>query len=816
MDIDDMTSGIKNVKPRWDVQAVEAKWQRIWDERGAFRAVDFSSKPKFYVLSEFFGPSGKGIHLGHVKCFTPTEIVARYMRFKGYNVLYPVGWDAFGLPTENYALKTGRQPDEVTRDNIAIFTRQLRRMGFSFDWSREISTADPGYYRWTQWIFLKLLEKGLAYKTKGEVNFCPSCQTVLSNEDSQGGICDRCHSPVAKATRDVWYLRMRDYSEKILEAVEAIDMKDGYKEAQRNWVGRSAGAVAEFGIEGSEESIRVFTTRPDTIYGATFMVLAPEHGLVAKLMDRIANRDEVLEYQRLAAGKSGIEKQESADKTGVALEGVSAINPVNGARLPVFIADYVLASYGFGAVMAVPAHDGRDFDFAKKYGLPIIEVISGGDVAHEAYEGDGTLVNSGMLNGMRTAAAKEAMTEHLRKMGRGEARINYRMQDWPFNRQRYWGEPFPIVSCPKCGHVPLDEALLPLVLPKTGDFSPDPQGNGPLSKLTDWIRCACPVCGGPAKRESDTMPNWAGSSWYWLRFLDPENSESFVSREKLEYWGAVDLYTGGTEHVTRHMLYAFFWHSFLFDMGAAPHKLPFSRRMCNGLILDEAGRKMSKSSENAIDPVLVIDRFGADVFRLHMMFIGEYEQNTAWTFKGITGITGFLNRVFDMQGMIEGDGVSPKHESLLHRLVKKADTGIYDIGGGKKEHNDFKFNTIIASMMEFANEIRGDGYITKEEYRQFLIVLNVFAPHLTSEIYEAVFGGDIMDQAFPSYDEGKLVGSSVEIPVQLNGRLKALISVERDEGQDSVERKALAALGIDGPADKAIYVKNKIINIIKR
>jgi leucyl-tRNA synthetase len=537
---------------------------------------------------------------------------------------------------------------------------------------------------------------------------------------------------------------------------------------------------------------------------------------VTKLIDRIENGADVLEYLRLAAAKSEIEKQEGADKTGVLLEGVHAVNPINGARLPVFVADYVLASYGFGAVMAVPAHDRRDFAFAKKYGLPVTEVVSGGDITKDAYEGRGKLVNSGEFNGLDESSAKDAVIRRLQSLGKGRRKTNYKMQDWPFNRQRYWGEPFPMISCPKCGHVPLGDDQLPLALPETDDFSPDSQGNGPLSKLRDWIDCVCPVCGGRAERESDTMPNWAGSSWYWLRFMDPLNSEAFVSQEKLEYWESVDLYTGGTEHVTRHMLYAFFWHNFLFDIGAAPHKRPFVRRMCNGLILDESGRKMSKSSGNAIDPVLVIDKFGADVFRLHMMFIGDYEQNTAWTFKGITGITNFLNKVFDMRGLIRGDGVSPGHEASLHRLIKKADTGIYDINGGDREHNDFKFNTIIASMMEFVNKARGDGYISREEYRQFLILLNVFAPHLTSEIYEEVFGGDIMDQTFPSYDEEKLLDAAIEIPVQLNGGLRGVISVDRDEEQSVVERKAADLLGLDKPADRVIYVKNKIINVISR
>ncbi len=816
MNIEEMTKTLKPVSPKWDVKSVESKWQKKWEKDNSFAAVDFSDKPKFYVLSEFFGPSGKGIHLGHVKCFTPTEIIARFMRLKGYNVLYPVGWDAFGLPTENYALKTKTPPDAVTANNVGIFTNQLKKMGFSFDWSREITTSSPDYYKWTQWIFLQLFKNGMAYKTEGEVNFCPVCETVLSNEDSQGGECDRCHNPVIKAKRNVWYLRMKDYSEKMLEAVEAIDMKDSLKESQRNWIGKSTGAEIDFSLSGNKEKIKVFTTRPDTLFGATFMVVSPEHAIIDKMADKIKNIDAVREYQNQARQKTDIERTANKSKTGVKLEGVSALNPVTKKEIPVFIADYVLVSYGTGAIMAVPAHDERDYDFAKKFGVPIVEVISGGDITKEAYTGDGALVNSGFLNGLHVEDAKKRITAELEKMGAGVAKVNYKMQDWPFNRQRYWGEPFPVIVCDKCGYKAIDEGELPLKLPATSDFKPDASGNGPLSKVKEFVECKCPSCGGKAKRETDTMPNWAGSSWYWLRFLDPHNDKEFVSQEKLKYWGAVDLYTGGVEHVTRHMLYASFWHNFLYDMKKVPHKLPFKRRMCNGLILDDKGKKMGKSSGNAIDPILIIDKYGADVFRLHVMFMGEYEQNTIWSFDGITGIIGFLNKVWDIQEIVTNERtVSQKHEVSLHNLIKKADNGIYDVNGdGKLEHNDFKFNTIIAAMMEFVNEIKKDNYITAEEYRQFLIILNSFAPYITSEIFEIQFKENILNQKFPEYDEKKLTMSQLEIPVQLLGKLKGTISIIKDEAKESVEAKAVALLQLPAAPKKIIYVPNKIVNII--
>lgn len=816
MDINEQIADIKKTEFRWDFSSIEAKWQKRWEENQSFKAVDFSDKPKFYLLSEFFGPSGKGIHLGHVKCYTPTEIIARFMRFKGYNVLYPVGWDAFGLPTENYAIKMHKSPELVTKDNIAIFTNQLKKMGYSFDWSREFATTDSDYYKWTQWIFLQLFKNGMAYKNKGEVNFCPTCKTVLSNEDSQGGICDRCHNPVVKAERNVWYLRMKDYSEKMLDAVEEINMKPNLKESQRNWIGKSIGAEVDFAVKGTDKKFTVFTTRADTLFGVTFMVVSPEHEFIDELKDKIQNIDEVKAYAENAKHKSDIERTANKEKTGVKLQGVTAINPVNSKEIPIFVADYVLSGYGTGAIMAVPAHDQRDYDFAKKFGIDIIPVLEGGDdYETHPYEDDGVHINSEFLNGLGLKEAKAKITAWLEERKLGKEKVNYKMQDWPFNRQRYWGEPFPIVICDKCGYVPVPEEELPLLLPKTDDFTPDDTGNGPLSKLSDWVNCKCPKCGGKAKRETDTMPNWAGSSWYWLRFMDPHNDKEFVSQENLKYWGEADLYTGGVEHVTRHMLYASFWHNFLYDIGKLPKKLPFKRRMCNGLILDEKGRKMGKSSGNAVDPILVVNQFGADVFRLHVMFIGEYEQNTIWTFTGITGSVNFLNKVWDLQNLVKDGQVSAEHEKALHKLIKKVNDGIFNPDAKTYEDaNDFKFNTIISSMMEFVNKIKDDGFISKEEYRAFLVLLNPFTPHITSEIYERVFGGDILNEKFPEYDESKTKDTEINLPVQLMGKMKGTIRVNVNLPKEEIQKMALEFLKIDGEPKKVIFVPGRIINII--
>ncbi|MCL2062102.1 MAG: leucine--tRNA ligase [Firmicutes bacterium] len=798
----------------YDFKKVEEKWQSIWANSNAFRAEDFSDKPKFYVLTEFFGPSGSGIHLGHVKAFTPTEVIARYKRLKGYNVLYPAGWDAFGLPTENYALKVKKDPQTVTSDNIQIFKNQLTKLGFSFDWSREVDTTSPEYYKWTQWIFLQLFKKGMAYKADGVVNFCPKCKTILSNEDSQGGICDRCKGGVVQAKRSVWYLRMKDYSEKMLAAIDEIDMKPNLKDSQRNWIGKSAGAEIFFDIEGTREQLKIFTTRPDTLYGVTYMAVAPEHDLIEKYAKKITNIKQLRAYKTAAVKKSAEARAANKEKTGVLIEGLRAINPANGASIPIFAADYVMTGYGTGAIMAVPAHDTRDYEFAKKFDLPIIQVISGGDISKEAYTGDGILVNSKLINGLTVDAAKQKITEFLVKKGQGEKKINYKMQDWPFNRQRYWGEPFPIILCDSCGFVALDENVLPLTLPALKDYSPDESGDGPLKKAKEWVEVKCPKCGKSARRETDTMPNWAGSSWYWLRFLDPHNAAQFASPEKLAYWGAADLYTGGTEHVTRHMLYASFWHNFLYDIKAVPHRLPFTRRMCNGLILDETGRKMGKSSGNAIDPITVLAQYGADAFRLHILFMGDYEQNTAWTLEGINGCTSFLKRVWGLKQLMRDDStVSKAHERALHQMIKRAELGIISDEKDCEKREDFKFNTVIAGFMEFMNTVRKSNYITKEELRQYLIVMNPFIPHITSELYSQIFNKDILSERYPEYDESKLIETEIEIPVQLCGKLKGVIKIQPNEPQDAVEKKALQVLGGITPK-KIIYIKDKIINII--
>lgn len=799
---------------KYDFKKTEKKWQQRWENTDAYRAVDFSDKPKYYVMSEFFGPSGKGIHLGHVKCYTPTEVVARYKRLKGFNVLYPVGWDAFGLPTENSALKQNIKPDQLTSKNIEIFTKQLKSLGFSFDWSREFATTDKNYYKWTQWIFLKLFENGLAYKSEGMVNFCPTCNTVLSNEDSQNGECDRCHSEVVQEKRNVWYLKMKEYSDKMLAGIDAIDMKENLKESQRNWIGRSEGAEIDFAIDGTTEKLTVFTTRPDTVYGVTFMVISPEHPVINSVKERIENYSEVEDYKREANKKSAIERNAAKEKTGVCLKGVYAVNPVTKKNIPIFTADYVMMGYGTGAIMAVPAHDERDYDFAKKFGIDIIEVISGGDIASEAYTGDGKLINSDIINGLNTSDAKKKMLLYFEEQGIGTRKVNYKMQDWPFNRQRYWGEPFPIIICDKCGYVPLSESELPLVLPEVSDMTPDEKGNGPLIKSKEFYECTCPKCGGKAHRETDTMPNWAGSSWYWLRFMDPHNDKEFVSKDKLNYWGEVDLYTGGTEHVTRHMLYASFWHNFLYDIKAVPKVLPFKRRMCNGLILDQYGKKMGKSAGNAVDPMEILADYGADAFRLHILFMGDYEMNTNWTLEGINGCTNFLNKVWALpEIMTDENAVSQKHEKALHTLIKKADLGIVNDNTSSGDHNDFKFNTVIAGMMEFINEIRKDGYITKEEMRNYLIIMNPFVPHITSELYENIFGKDINFESFPILDESKLVEDNLELPIQINGKLKGRIIVPKTESEDSIKQKAAEAAGIT-EFKKIIYVKDRIVNII--
>ena len=833
----------------YNFKNIEQKWQDNWNQSKPFAAIDFSPKPKYYVLSEFPGPSAKGIHLGHARAYTPSDVVARYKRLKGFNVLYPTGWDAFGLPTENYAIKTNTPPEIATNNNIKLFINQLTKLGLSFDWSREINTTDPSYYKWTQWIFLQLFKHGMAYKAKAMVNFCPSCQTVLSNEDSQDGICDRCKSGVEQQERDVWFLKMKDYSEKMLDGIDSIEMREHLKLMQRNWIGKSTGCEITFNTNVSNQNLVVYTTRPDTLFGATFMVVAPEHSLIESAKTQIKNYEQVLEYRNKAAHKTSLERGMNQDKTGIKLEGVYGINPVTKKPIPIFVADYVMMGYGTGAIMAVPAHDERDYMFAKTHGVDIIEVISGGDIEKEAYSGDGILVNSDFLNGLSVEDAKQKITTYLEQHSLGVEKTNYKMQDWPFNRQRYWGEPFPIVNCNKCGTVALPEDQLPLTLPKLDDFKPSADGQSPLAKATEWVNTTCPKCGGPAKRETDTMPNWAGSSWYWLRFMDSHNNTAFASMENLKYWSEVDLYTGGVEHVTRHMLYASFWHNFLFDIGAVPNKLPFLRRMCNGLILAEGGKKMGKSSGNAVDPLDIIDQFGADAFRLHMLFIGDYEMNTVWSLDGITGCTRFLQNVWNLQNIlinnskpaigvadpddqptntnykndatstyaagatigrppvstssIDTSQISPTHEVLLHALIKKSEESI----------ENFSFNTFIAELMKCVSAIKQSGHITKEELKWFLLALNPYAPHITSEIFENVFQEDITSASYPQYEENKTIANTVDIPVQVNGKVKGRITAPLNSKESFVTLLALQEVGIENPK-KVIYVKNKIINII--
>ena len=792
---------------KYDFKSVEQKWNKKWRDNKTFAAIDFDPRPKYYLLTEFFGVSGKGIHMGHVKANVPVDVMARYKRLKGFNVLYPVGWDAFGLPTENYAIKTGVRPSEVTEQNIGNFVRQLEGLGMSFDWDRQFSTSDPEYYRWTQWIFLKLFEHGLAYKKRGVVNFCPNCKTTLSNEDSQNGECDRCHGKVVQKERDVWYLKMTDYAEKILQDHEHCDFPDYVKAMQRNWIGKSEGAELNFAIAGTEEYLRIFTTRPDTLFGVTFMAVAPENPIIEKLKDKITNYSTVEEYIKTAKNKPELDRKVAKEKTGVCLEGVKAINPVTGKLVPIYVADYVIMGYGTGALMAVPAHDTRDYEFARKYGLDIVEVISGGNIKEEAFVGDGTLVNSDFLNGLNVADAQKKMIQYLEEHNLGEKKINYKMQDWPFNRQRYWGEPFPIVICPKCGYVPVPENELPLKLPFVEDYKPNDNGDSPLAKATEWVNCKCPKCGGQARRETDTMPNWAGSSWYWLRFLDPKNDQEFVSQDKLKYWGAVDLYTGGDEHVTRHMLYASFWHHFLYDIGEVPFEYPFLKRICNGVVLGADGNKMSKSLGNVVDPMTVLEPYGADVFRLYMLFSGEYDQNSIWNEQGIKGCVKFVSNVWDLQNILKPNSegiVSAEHEVALNKLVKKVEDGI----------NTFSHNTAIAEMMIFVNKVRDDGYITYEELRRFLIAMYPFAPFITAEIYEKLFGADITGTTFPTYDKDKLQDNEINIPVQVNGKLKGTIRIALNEDKDVVIARAKEAVKVSGTIIKEIYVPNKIVNLI--
>lgn len=799
----------------YDFKAVEKKWQDRWFNDDRLKAVDFHpTKPKFYVLYEFYNISGN-LHMGHLKGTVPADALARYKRLKGYNVLFPIGGDAFGLPAENAAIKTGIEPHKFVENGMKNVLDQSKKIGLSFDWSRTFATSDPDYYKWTQWIFLQFLKQGKAYKEKGYVNFCPKCQTVLSNEDSQGGKCDRCGSDVVQVNRDVWFLKMREYSEKLLGNVERIQMADHLKEAQRYWIGKTEGVELKLDIvdeNGNKvDELLIYTTCIETVYGITFASLAPEHKLVEKLKDKIKNYDQVLEYQKATALKSEFDRiSQVKDKTGCKLEGLYAINPVNGNKVELYLADFVIAGSGTGAVMAVPCHDQRDFEFAQKFNIPFIQVIEG-DCSScavekaEYLEKNSLLMNSGEFSGMSVKTAKEKITEMVIEKGIGKKQVNYKMKDWPFNRQRYWGEPFPVVFCPNCGVVGLDEKDLPLTLPKTNDYLPNANGDSPLSKIDSFVNCTCPKCGKMAKRETDTMPNWAGSSWYWLRYCDPHNPNALADYDKLKYWGSVDVYTGGTEHITRHVLYAFFWQNFLYEIGAVPTRDPFIRKMGSGLILDDEGKKMSKSSKNGVSPLEVIDKYGADVARMHLHFLAGYEDSCQWTYKGIEGIVNFLDKVWKLQDMIKGEDVSKEHEVELNQLIKKASF----------DYENLKLNTCTAALMTFMKKIKEDGYITKEELRQFLIVLNPLAPHITSEEYELVFGKDILDETFPEYDETKLMKQEINLPVQVNGKFKGTALVNISLSQEEIEKQALPIAKITSDqVKKVIYVPNKIINFI--
>jgi len=800
----------------YNFKEIEKKWQDKWFNEKSFKAIDFHpTKPKYYVLYEFFNISGN-LHIGHLKGSVPADALSRMKRFQGYNVLFPIGGDAFGLPAENAAIKTGINPADFVEEGMKKAMEQSRRIGLSFDYDRTICTSDPSYYKWTQWIFKQLFEHDKAYKEKSYVNFCPTCKTVLSNEDSQGGICDRCHNQVVQEERNVWFLKMKEYSDKLLDNVEKIDMNENLKELQRNWIGKSEGIELSFDIFDNDNNeittFSIFTTCIETVYGITFFVMAPEHEFINKYKDKITNYDEVSEYQKKTSYRSEFDRiSDQKDKTGCKLEGIYAVNPINGNHVPIYISDFVLANYGTGIVMAVPTHDERDYEFAVKYDIPMIKVIDG-DTSTHAYEkmdylkDNAIMINSGEFDGMHVIDAKKKITDKVIEIGIGKKQINYKMQDWSFNRQRYWGEPFPVVFCDKCGTVVLPDEELPLVLPKTDDYKPDETGSSPLSKIESFVNCKCPKCGGPAKRETDTMPNWAGSSWYWLRYCDPHNDKSLADFDKLKYWGSVDCYTGGTEHITRHVLYAFFWQNFLYEIGAVPTRDPFIKKMGSGLILDDEGKKMSKSSTNGVSPMEVIDQYGADVSRLHVHFLGGYEDNTPWTYDGINGITNFINKVWDIKDLVVDGDISDKHIYEIHNLIKKVTDDI----------ENFKLNTAIASMMSFTNMIKKDGYITKEELKTFIILLNPLAPHITSEIYEMVFGGNIIDESWPTYDSKYFEKDIVSLPIQINGKMKKTIEVGVEEEEDNVIQmiKDTYPNMINGDIVKVIYLKGRIINII--
>ena len=798
---------------KYDHKRIEKKWQDRWEEAGVYHASNDFTKPKYYALVEFPYPSGQGLHVGHPRPYTALDIVARKRRMQGYNVLYPIGWDAFGLPTENYAIKNHVHPAEVTKKNIARFKQQIRSLGISFDWSREINTTDPDYYKWTQWIFLQLFKHGLAYKKEMSVNWCTSCKCVLANEEVVEGVCERCGSPVVHKIKSQWMLKITAYADRLINDLDLVEYPERVKAQQKNWIGRSTGAEVDF-TATTGDKLTVFTTRPDTLYGVTYMVLSPEHALLGKWKDQIKNWDEVQAYQEAAARKSDFERTEVAkDKTGVRLDGVAAVNPVNGKEIPVFISDYVLTTYGTGAIMAVPGHDTRDWEFAKKFNLPIIEVVQGGNVEEAAFTScaTGVLVNSGILNGLTVEEAKKKILAYLEEKGIGRSKVNFKLRDWVFSRQRYWGEPIPIVHCDKCGYVPLPESELPLRLPDVKSYEPTDNGESPLAHMTDWVNTTCPHCGGPAKRETDTMPQWAGSSWYFLRYMDPHNSDALASKEAMAYWSPVDWYNGGMEHTTLHLLYSRFWHKFLYDIGMVPTVEPYAKRTSHGMILGENGEKMSKSRGNVVNPDDVVNEFGADTMRLYEMFIGDFEKAAPWNPAGIRGCRRFVERFWNFQNILTEGGLRKELETSFHKTIKKVGEDIENL----------KFNTAIAALMSLMNEIYDTGSITKEELRLFALLLDPFAPHVVDELWETVGYGNGMacQQTWPAYDEAKCRDNTVEIAVQVNGKVRARIQIAADSSKEDILAAAKAEEKIAAELDgkqivKEICVPGKLVNIV--
>ena len=798
-------------------KVVEGKWQKVWDDNKAFAATDDYSKPKYYALVEFPYPSGQGLHVGHPRPYTALDIVARKRRMQGYNVLYPMGWDAFGLPTENYAIKNKIHPKEVTKTNVARFKKQLHSLGYSFDWDREINTTDPEYYKWTQWIFLKLFKAGLAYKKEMPINWCTSCKVGLANEEVVNGVCERCGSEVVRKVKSEWMLKITDYADKLIEGLDGVDYIERVKVSQKNWIGRSTGAEVDFSVKGKEDKLRIYTTRCDTLFGVTYMVVSPEHPILDKYKDEIGNWSDIEAYREQAAKKSDFERSELAkDKTGVCIDGLTAINPVNGKEIPIYVSDYVLMSYGTGAIMAVPAHDDRDWEFAKKFGLPLIQVVAKDgeevDINEAAFTdvATGVLINSDFLNGLEVKDAKEKMIKFLEEKGIGQAKTNYKLRDWVFSRQRYWGEPIPIVHCDKCGYVPIDESQLPLLLPEVDSYMPTDNGESPLAAMTDWVNTTCPCCGSPAKRETDTMPQWAGSSWYFLRYTDPHNTEALASKEALKYWLPVDWYNGGMEHTTLHLLYSRFWHKFLYDQGVVPTPEPYQKRTSHGMILGENGEKMSKSRGNVVNPDDIVDVYGADTLRTYEMFIGAFDLAASWSEDGVKGCRRFLDRVWKLQDSVTDEkGYSKDMETKMHQVIKKV----------SNDFENLKYNTAIAAMMALLNDFYKKGSVTADEFKTLLILLNPVAPHITEELWSVKnYGGYVYQQTWPEFDETKTVESTVEIAVQINGKTKATLAIGKEDPKDEVIAKAKEVIAdkLTGNVIKEIYVPGRIVNIVMK